>query len=56
MRTLQCRVWDRHNTVIAKSWTIDQPGWRYEITTDTLPAATTGVDYMAQLAGVGHGG
>ena len=56
MRTLQCRVWDRHNTVIAKSWTIDQPGWRYEITTDTLPAATTGVDYMVQLAGVGHGG
>ena len=55
-RTLQCRVWDRNTTVIAKTWTINQPGWRYEITTDTLEDATTGVDYMAQLVGVGHGG
>jgi len=55
-RTLKCSVWDRHSKVTAKLWTINQPGWRYEITTGALPAATTGEDYNMQFEGVGRGG
>ena len=55
-RTLKCSVWDRHSKVTAKLWTINNPGWRYEITTGALPAATTGEDYNMQFEGVGRGG